>query len=211
MEIFDEMKKRVPMAELLSSYGILPTRGRNIYKCFSHPDNKPSANIVKGCEKFHCFVCNKNWDIFDVVQELDKCDLKKASQIIDKKFNLGILGSLTHKEKLELARKRKEREQQKANKLAWEKFEHRVCNEIIRNMRMWEEIEKATHLTRGQYRSGVWECADLHFQAIKELRWLNWLYCVLCGLQHQDYEYDYIFGNQKQSILLAIKKGDIKI
>lgn len=212
MDILEEIKMQVPMRELLNSYGIYPHRGHNIYRCFAHtPDKNPSANVTKDEKRFRCFACGFIGDIFDVVQWQEKCDLKKASQIIDEKFNLGILGSLTHKEKLELARKRKEREQQKANKLAWEKFECRVCNEIIRNIRMWEEIEKATHLTRGQYRSGVWECADLHFQAIKKLRWLNWLYCILCGLQHQDCEYDYVYGTNKHQILVGIRKGKIKI
>ena len=210
MDILEEIKSRVTMRELLDLYGIYPHRGRNIYRCpFHTPDTKPSANIVKGCEKFHCFAENKTWDIFDFVQDIEHCDLKKATQILDTKFKLGLLRELTHKEKLELARQRKIREQQKAEKLWWEKYEKSVLNEIIRQLRVWEEIQMATHITRGEYKRGEWEFCDLFFTALKRQDWLNWLYDAICGFDHPECEYDYIYPADKKEILKMIKEGEM--
>lgn len=213
MNVIEEMKDKVTMRELLESYGIQPSRGRNIYCCPFHSDAKPSANIVKGCDKFHCFAENKTWDIIDFVQEMEKCDLKKALQILDDKFNLGLLRELTHKEKLELARQRKIREQQQAEKLWWQKYEVSVLAEIVKWLRFWEQVEKDTHLTRGEYRNGTWseKKSTLFFTALKHQDWLNWLYDTLCGTDHPECEFDYTMPRDKKTILEKIRKGEIEI
>lgn len=211
MDIWREVKSRVTIKEVLEYYGILPVRGKNIYRCFAHDDKKPSANIVKGCEVFHCFVCNKSWDIFNIVEHFEKFGRKDSLRFIDTKFGLGLYGQLTHKEKLELARMQKEREREKAEKLALERYEKWVCCEIIRNLRIWEQIEIDTHLTRGEYRSGNWELANLYFEALKEQERLNWLYNVICGLQQPECIYDHIYGFDKHELLKKLKRGDIQI
>lgn len=213
MEVFEEIKSRVSMRDLLESYGIYPVRGTNIYRCPFHPDQKPSANIVKGCEKFHCFSENKTWDIFDFVQEMEKCDLKQATKIIDTKFNLGLLRELTHKEKLELARQRKIREKQRAEKEWWQKYENFVLAEIVKWLRFWEQVETETHITRGEYRNGTWseERSTLFFEALKRQRWLNWLYDAICGFDHPECGFDYVYGTDKRELLEKIKKGEIEV
>ena len=211
MNVIEEMKNRVSMRELLESYGIYPKRGTNIYLCINHSEKNPSANIVKGCEKFHCFSCGFTGDIFDVVMLMDKCNLKTATKIIDNRFRLGILHELTHKEKLELARQRKERERAKAEKLWWEQYEKSVLNEIIRQLRMWEEIQTATHITRGEYKRGEWEFADLFFTALKRQDWLNWLYDAICGFDHPECEFDYTHPFSKRELLEKIRKGEIEV
>lgn len=211
MNVIEEMKNRVSMRELLESYGIYPKRGTNIYLCINHSEKNPSANIVKGCEKFHCFSCGFTGDIFDVVMLMDKCNLKTATKIIDNRFRLGILHELTHKEKLELARQRKERERAKAEKLWWEQYEKSVLNEIIRQLRVWEEIQMATHITRGEYKRGEWEFCDLFFTALKRQDWLNWLYDAICGFDHPECEFDYTHPFSKRELLEKIRKGEIEV
>lgn len=211
MNTIEEMKSRITMRELLESYGIYPHRGKNIYKCFVHDDKSPSANIVKGCEKFHCFSCGFTGDIFDVVQHFEKCDLKTATKIIDDRFRLGLLHELSHKEKLELARQRKERERAKAEKLWWEQYEKSVLTEIVKQLRMWEEIQTATHITRGEYKRGEWEFADLFFTAQKHQDWLNWLYNAICGFDHPECEFDYTHPFSKRELLEKIRKGEIEV
>ena len=181
MDIYEEMKERVCMRELLESYGVQPVRGNNIYRCFVHDDKNPSANIMKGCEKFHCFSCGFTGDIFDVVEVFEKCNRKETLKIIDNKFNLGLMKELTHKEKLELARQQKLREKAKAEKLAWERFEKQTLAEIVKELRVWERVQKDTHITRGEYRKGSWKYADLYFYSLERQHWLNWLYETLCG------------------------------
>lgn len=213
MEVIEEMKSRVSMRELLESYGIYPVRGTNIYKCPMHSDKKPSANIVKGCEKFHCFAENKTWDIFDFVQEMEKCDFKRATQIIDDKFNLGLLRELTHKEKLELARQRKLHEKQRAEKEWWANYEKSVLAEIVKWLRFWEQVETETHITRGEYRNVTWseERSTLFFTALKHQRWLNWLYDAICGFDHPECEFDFVYSTNKRELLKKIKGGEIDI
>ena len=212
MNVIEEMKNRVSMRELLESYGIYPHRGRNIYRCLAHnPDKNPSAGITKDGLKFKCFACGFIGDILDVVMLMDKCDLKTATKIIDDRFRLGLLHELSYKEKLELARQRKERERAKAEKLWWEQYEKSVRNNIVKQLRMWEEIQTATHITRGEYKRGEWEFADLFFTALKRQDWLNWLYNAICGVDHPECEFDYTHPFSKRELLEKIRKGEIEV
>ena len=210
MDVLNDIKDRVSMREVLEMYNIYPVRGRNIYCCCFHSDLKPSANIVKNCQKFHCFSENKTWDIFDFVMEMEKCDLKTATNILDAKFNLGLLGNLSRKEKLELARKRKEREKAKKVKEAWERYEKKVINHVSVMLQGWEEVLRETHITRGEYKNNQWQYENLFFTALKKCEWYNWLYDVLCENIHPECEYDYIYGTNKKEILGMIRKGEIK-
>lgn len=211
MNIIEEMKEQVGVRKLLESYGIYPKRGKNIYCCFAHNDKNPSSGIMKDDQKFHCYACGFTGDIFDIVQHFDKCDLKTATKIIDERFRLGLLRELSHKEKLELARQRKEREKAKAEKLWWNQYEKAVLNEIIKQLRMWEEIQTATHITRGEYKRCEWEFADLFFTALKRQDWLNWLYNAICGFYHPECEFDFTHPFSKRELLEKIKKGEIVI
>ena len=212
MNILDEIKDKVSMLDVLQLYGQYPVRGRNNYRCFVHsPDKHPSAGLTKTGDKFHCFACNYTGNIFDVVQHFEKCDLKTAMIILDYKFNLGLYRQLTHKEKLELARQMKERERERKEKLWWERFEKVVLADIVKELRMWEEIQRATHITRGEYRRGEWQFADLFFESLKQQDWLNWLYNAICGFDHPECEYDFVYPADKRELLEKIKNGEIVI
>lgn len=209
--IKDEIKSRVSMKDCLAFYGIYPIRGTNIYRCPFHEDSHPSANIIKGTELFHCFPCNETWDIIDVVMEFENCDFKTAMKVLDDRYGLRLYGELSHKEKLELARRLREIEKQKQEKLWWERFEKVVLADIVKDLRMWEEIQRATHITRGEYRRGEWQFADLFFESLKKQDWLNWLYDAICGFDHPECEYDYIYPADKRELLEMIKNGEITI
>lgn len=212
MNVIEEMKERVGVRELLESYGIYPRRGTNIYCCFAHDDRNPSAGIMKCDRKFHCYACGFTGDIFDIVQLFEKCDLKTATKIIDERFRLGLLRELSHKEKLELARQRKERERAKAEKLWWEEYEKSVLNEIVANLRMFETCEHEFRIKKGQYR-GEWSntYGDVYFYVIKQIEWLNWLYNAICGFDHPECEFDYTHPFPKRELLEKIRKGEIAI
>ena len=77
----------ISMKSLLESYGITPIRGVNTYRCLYHkPDKKPSANIMKSTDKFHCFACGVLKDIFEIVQDFEKCSHEEAVKILKNKF-----------------------------------------------------------------------------------------------------------------------------
>lgn len=213
MNFLEEMKDRVSMVELLEMYGIYPVRGKNIYRCpFHHPDRKPSAGVHRSGKYFKCYTENKCWGIFDFVQEYEQCDLKTAMKIIDEKFNLGLLRELSHREKLELARQRKERERKKAEELEWQRFEEQTLRNIIWWTRFYEGCESSFAIKKGQYR-GAWsnEYGNVYFYVLKQLRWLEWLYSAICGTLHEECEYDYIYPADKKEILKMIKEGKIEV
>lgn len=212
MGIVEDIKNRITMKDLLSFYGIEPKRSFNNYLCLFHDDTRPSAGITKSGNKFHCFACGITASIFDIVCKIKQCDFKTAIKIIDTDFNLGLVGQLTHKEKLELARQQKERERLKAQKEELARFEFRVLNKIIKELKVWRKCEKLTHITRGEYRKGEWKYSDLYFHSLERQVWLNWLYETICGFKDKkETEFDYIYGSDKNNILTKINKGEICI
>jgi hypothetical protein len=213
ISIIDEIKDRVSMNDILEMYGIYPVRGKNIYRCpFHHPDRKPSAGVHSSGKYFKCYTENKCWGIFDFVQEYEQCDLKTAMKIIDEKFNLGLLRELSHREKLELARQRKERERKKAEELEWQRFEEQTLRHILLWTRFYEGCESAFAIKKGQYR-GAWsnEYGGVYFYVLKQLRWLEWLYSAICGTLHEECEYDFVYPSGKRELLEMIKSGAISI
>lgn len=211
MDIIEQIKSRVSMQDVLDFYGIYPVRGQNIYRCFVHSDHKPSANIIKSADKFHCYSCCWTGDIFDVVEFFEKCDRKKALRILDERYSLGLYKSLTHKEKLELAKRQKEREEARREKQWWAELERKVCIKIAEHLRFWEQVATDCHLTRGEYRTGNWELADLYFFALKQHELLSWLYDTLNGHENYNSNYTYFFGTNRQELLKRIAKGEIEI
>lgn len=212
MDILNEIREKVSMLDVLQLYGQYPVRGKNNYRCFIHnPDKHPSAGLTKNGKFWHCFACGYTGNIFDIVMHFEQCDIKTAMKILDDKFNLGLYRQLTHKEKLELARQIKERERERKEKLWWERFEKIVLADIVKNLRMWEEIQRATHITRGEYRRGEWEFADLFFESLKQQDWLNWLYDAICGFDHPECEYNFVYPADKKEILKMIREGEIEV
>lgn len=197
------------MQDVLEMYGIYPMRGKNIYRCPFHNDNKPSANVCRDGKTFRCFTENKSWDILDFVQEIDRCDIKTAMKTIDTKFGLGLLGELTHKEKLELARQRKERERQRVEKEWRKRYEEQVLNEILHWHRFCEQVLDRTEIKRGQYRE-KWD-GDLYFYTLRKSMWLDWLYLAICGREHEECIFDLIYGTDKTELLQKIKNKEIEI
>ena len=213
LSIIDEIKEKVSMLDVLQLYGIYPVRGKNNYRCFVHsPDKHPSAGITKDGQRWHCFSCNYTGNIFDVVQHFEQCDLKKAMRILDNKFNLGLYRELSHKEKLEIARQMKERERERQEKLWWEQYEKFVLADIIKKLRIYESCECEFRIKKGQYR-GAWsnEYGDVYFYVLKQISWLEWLYSAICNTEHEECEWDYIYGQDKTMLLHKIRNGEITI
>ena len=212
MNILEIIKERVSMLDVLELYGQTPVRrfGGTNYKCFAHMDTRPSAGLTKE-GKFHCFSCGWTGNIFDVVQHFEQCDIKKAMKILDEKLHLGVYQELSESEKREIARQIKEKEKERQEKLWWEQYEKVVLADVVKELRVWEDIQRATHITRGEYRRGEWQFDDLFFESLKKQDWLNWLYDAVCGLDHPECEYDYIYPADKKELLEMIKSGAINI
>lgn len=211
MRIFDEINNKVNIREVLGMYNIYPTRGNNIYKCVCHADNHPSANVIKNGNKFHCFSCGVTMDCLDLVQFMEKCDIKTAVKILDNKFKLHLFRQLTKEEKKELEILTKAREKEKAEKEYWERVENETLIKIAEQLRIWEQGQRDCHLTKGEYKCCEWKYEHLFFTALKKQEQLNWLYDTICGKELDECEFTYIYGTDKNKILQMIQKGEIVV
>jgi len=52
-------------------------------KCIWHNDNNPSMHYYKKKNKVYCFSCKKGGDVFDVVMQLNNCNLKEAISFLN--------------------------------------------------------------------------------------------------------------------------------
>lgn len=211
MSIVEEINDRLSMQEVLEYYGVVPKRSRNNYVCLWHDDHKPSAAITRDGKKIHCYSCGIHKSMLDVISHFENCDFKTAVKIADKVFNLGILRELSHREKLEIARLSRERELARKRKEDLEHFEEETKRKLGEHLRFWEKIQTATHLTRGEYRSGNWQFGELFMYALERQHWYGWIYDIICELDHEECVYDYIYGTNKQKLLERLQKREIII
>lgn len=70
----DDIKRIVPMSQVLGRYGIIQKRG--MASCPKHKDKTPSMKIYK--DGFRCFSCGWSGDIFDFVRFMDNLSFKEA-------------------------------------------------------------------------------------------------------------------------------------
>lgn len=75
----EEIKESTSMTYVISQMYGIPVRGR-MCKCPFHNDNSPSMKVFE--DGAHCFTCNKSWDIFSFVQEMEHTDFKGAFRIL---------------------------------------------------------------------------------------------------------------------------------
>lgn len=210
MNLIGEIKDKVKMNDLLREFAIFPERNRNIYKCFFHNDHKPSASITK-TDKFHCFSCQQTADIFDVVCYLCNCDFKTALKVIDKKFNLGLTGNLTPKEKREIVIEAKKREELKKRKEFYQKYQNEKTIEIANALHFWERVVRYCEPKFTEIINDEWKFENLYFYGLKEIERLEYLYDLMCEKEPEECNFTHTYGTSKVKVLRKIYTGDIKI
>lgn len=209
-ECCEMIQQCISIDEVLNEYGVRESKLRRRYFCPFHDDGKkPGASASRNL--FHCFVCNRTWDVVAFVKEYEQCLTWEAIKIIDAKFHLGLLSPLTREEQKELERKRIEREKVAQRKKAQKKFENECMHKILARIRYWEGKKERFSITAKEYHRGYWYKSHPFFVAIKNLEWLEWLFCVLGGFYHPECEYDYTYGTDKRKILIMLYKQQIFI
>ena len=202
------IRENVSMRELLEKYGFTLTR-KGFMNCCFHNEKTPSACVSKDDRWFRCFGCGVAYNTIDFVANYENCTRKVAIDKIDQMFGLGLGNDLTPQQKLELS------ESKKRNQLAKEKQERErreeilVLNKIINELRMWEQVQKDTHPTRGDIKYNTWKYDNLFFYSLKTQRWLNWLYDKICGFDHKECEYDYTNSYYKSELVKKILNCEI--
>lgn len=204
-----QINDKVKIKDILEKYGIEPIQG-NKYRCPFHGEDKnPSASASRGV--FHCFACDETLDVCGFVKKIENCGIMRAIKIIDNGFNLGLFKELTPREK-KLMEERKillAKKKQKEDNL--KKFEEKTLNIIAKKLQECYKIERLTMPSLSDYFNNRWEFNTLHFETLKEHRWLEWLYNKICGFEQPECEYDYIYNMDRINLLRDIYQNKIKI
>lgn len=211
MDIIKEIKSKVSMHDVLKIYGYKPVKGTSAYCCMYHEDTNPSVHIMKNGCKFHCFSCGITKDIFDFVQDQEKCNIRTAIRILDNKFELGICGNLTEQQKLEINQNQENIQKFRKEMQLWEEFKKETCIKILDKIKIWKQIEDDCCLTYTDFSNDDWQLAELYFYAIKQQEKLSCLYDILNGHFESDSNQVYFLGDNQENVLNKIAKGEIII
>lgn len=71
----EEIKGRYTMQDILHGYGIRPNR-KGFIPCPFHKEKTPSMKIDR--DRYHCFGCGEDGDIFSFVQRMERISFKEA-------------------------------------------------------------------------------------------------------------------------------------
>jgi len=137
VNIFEEVKRRVSMREVISFYGFTPNRSNMIY-CPFHDEKTPSMRIYD--THFHCFGCGVHGDSIKFVQLLYKLPAPiDSAKKINSDFGLGI----QTERQTTAPPKPQEREPtlselQKAFE-QWEQYAHKILLKYYKLLCIWYE------------------------------------------------------------------------
>ena len=74
----EEIINSTNMFDVLAQFGVRVRR--RMCCCMFHHEKNPSMKVFR--DGVQCFVCGKNWNVFDVVGQLNSCDFKTAFELL---------------------------------------------------------------------------------------------------------------------------------
>lgn len=89
MDLFREVKERVPVIEAARRYGFEPDRQGKI-RCPFHDDSHPSLQLYKGVRGWWCYVCDRGGSVIDFVAGLFSISPREAALKLNEDFSLGL-------------------------------------------------------------------------------------------------------------------------
>ena len=98
----EEIKRTIPMKEVLSRYGIT-VNSRGFCRCPFHGDSRPSMRVW--VDHVHCFVCEAHADQIDFVQNMENYTFLEAFAVLG-----GTTDELTEEQKRSIAQARRKAE-----------------------------------------------------------------------------------------------------
>lgn len=89
--IFDDLRDRIDIVDLISKYVPLKRSGSNFAGCCPfHNEKTPSFIVSPSKQIFKCFGCGKGGDIFSFLQEIERIDLWDAVKLLAEREHLNL-------------------------------------------------------------------------------------------------------------------------
>ena len=83
MDQTDEIKKKIDVVDLISSYLTLQKAGRNFRACCPfHKEKTPSFMVSSEKQIWYCFGCNQGGDIFSFIERMEGLDFVGALNLL---------------------------------------------------------------------------------------------------------------------------------
>lgn len=88
-ELVNELRQKIDIVELISSYIPLTKKGRNYFGlCPFHDDTNPSMSVSSEKQIYKCFVCGNSGNVFNFVMEYEHLSFQEALINLAKRYNM---------------------------------------------------------------------------------------------------------------------------
>ncbi len=167
MSAVDEIKQRLDIVEVISSYVTLKKAGRN-YKglCPFHAEKTPSFVVFPDTQSWHCFgACGTGGDVFSFIEQQENLDFPGALRLLARRAGV----SLKPRTEADAAQDKLKKRLHEINERAAEYFHNLLLNstegQTARNYLSQREINRET-LSRFQlgYALDDWQALSDYLQ-----------------------------------------------
>lgn len=132
----EEIKKRVPVSEVIFRYGYVLNRSGFMRCPFHADDHTASLKVYPGDRGWCCFGCHKGGTAIDFVMEHDGVSFSAACKTIDSMFSLGLYRELSFSE-YRKAESKKRRLEQIRNETESKELADKHCREVLGKYFRW--------------------------------------------------------------------------
>lgn len=139
MNVFDEIRERVPLSEIFNHYGLMPNR-RGFVRCPLHAEKTPSLKLYPD-ERWFCFGCSAGGDGVKLVELLDNLPPAGAARHISDVFKLNLFPDkpLNAAEKCKVAEATEKHKLETRRLKAFEQWENNACRLLREYIRQLSE------------------------------------------------------------------------
>lgn len=88
-ELVNELRQKIDIVELISSYLPLTKKGRNYFGiCPFHDDTNPSMSVSSDKQIYKCFVCGHSGNVFNFVMDYEHLSFQETLYELAKRYNM---------------------------------------------------------------------------------------------------------------------------